>query len=165
MGRVSPDMRLEADELAGVVDLFGALTRAELADAVRELAFRRGESFDRDGHEAAVADAVDAYRLAAVDLPATASEALVVGPAAFPTLPDHGQDLPHIVDVADRPVDRETVGRQVERRLRRDAAQAVADGDDDRVQTLLDASYDLEAWAPVEVDDVRQRLTDALDGT
>ncbi|MFB6103474.1 MAG: hypothetical protein ABEJ57_00115 [Halobacteriaceae archaeon] len=159
-------MRLEADELAGVVDLFGAMARAELAEAVRELAFRRGEDFDADAHAAGVEAAVATYHLAVVDLPDTdRDESVVVGPAAFPTLPEHGQDLPHIVDIPDCTVDRAVVGRQVEERLRRDAAQAVAAEDTDRIQTLLDASYDLEAWAPVTVEDVRDRLTSALDGT
>lgn len=159
-------MRVGGDELAGVVDLFGALTREELATAVEELAFRRGVEFDADAHGAAVEDAIASYALAVVETPVVDEEtAVVVGPAAFPTLPEHGEDLPHIIDVEEREPDRAAVGRQVEQRLRREAAQAVADGDDDRIRTLLDASYDLEAWAPVEVDEVRTRLTDALEGT
>lgn len=166
VGRLSVGMRVAADELAGVVDLFGALTRSELEDAVRELAFRRGVEFQPDAHRDAVADAVASFTLAVVETPVVdAEEAVVVGPAAFATLPEHGVDLPHIVDVAERAPDRAAVGRQVEQRLRREAAQAVANGDVDRMQTLLDASYDLEAWAPVEVGEVRTRLTDALDGT
>lgn len=164
--RVSVSMRVAADELAGIVDLFGALTRSELEDAVRELAFRDGVEFRLAAHQDAVADAVDAYALAVVETSVVdAEEAVVVGPAAFPTLPEHGADLPHIIDVAERSPDQTAVGRQVEQRLRREAAQAVTDGDVERMQTLLDASYDLEAWAPVEVDEVRTRLTDALEGT
>ena len=38
----------DPDELAGVVDLFGALTPSELESALEELAFKRGESVDSD---------------------------------------------------------------------------------------------------------------------
>lgn len=160
------DMRLGADELAGVVDLFGALSRSELATAVEELAFRRGVDFAAAEHEAAVEEAVAGYHLVSVTVDTVGSgPVLVPGPTAFPTLPDHGQDLPHIVDVATRSVDRDVVGQQVEERLRHEAAQAVATGDTDRMETLLDVSYDVEAWAPVAVPDIRSRLADSLDGT
>lgn len=159
-------MRLGPDELAGVVDLFGALSQDELATVVEELAFRQGEDFDPDAHTAAVEDAVADYRLATVTLDAVDPDpVLVVGPTAFPTLPEHGQDLPHIVDITTRSVDRTQVGEQVEQRLRREAAQAVDADATDRVETLLDVTYDLEAWAPVTVEDVRTHLTTALDGT
>jgi hypothetical protein len=44
-----------------------------------------------------------------------------------------------------------------------DAARAVNAEDADRIDHLLDVSYDLEVWAPVEVDDVQARLHDALE--
>ena len=34
----------------------------------------------------------------------------------------------------------------------------MAEGDDERIDLLLDVSYDLEVWAPVDVSDVRGRL-------
>ena len=171
------------DQLAGIVDLFGAMTGAELERALDELAFRRGESADADALGDAVDDAVAAYYLVAyrpdagvdVDVDAAASpasdatetdavdpELLAVGPVAFPTLPPDAEDLPHIMDVPDRTVDRAALGRQVQERLFEDAARAVDAGDDERVEHLMDVTYDLEAWAPVEVGEVRKRLDATL---
>lgn len=152
-------MRLPPDELAGITDLFGGLTRAELAEAVEELAFRRGESFEETVHATAVENALDAYRLVQIDDPAaTADPLLAAGPTAFPTVPDHGDDLPHILDVEHRDLDRQQVGEAAERRLRAEAAQAVDDGEIERIATLLDVTYDLEVWAPVDVASVRDHL-------
>jgi uncharacterized protein YcaQ len=41
-------------------------------------------------------------------------------------------------------------------------AVAVAADDRDRAEELLDASYDLEAWAPVDAAGVRDRLDAVL---
>ncbi len=175
------------DELAGVVDLFGAVTRAELERALDELAFRQGEAADAEALRDAVEGAVEAYYLVAYRPDGDAGDAegvaggggadaadgggdaaegdpelLAVGPVAFPTLPPDAEDLPHIMDVPDRTVDHEALGRRVLERLREDAARAVDAGDDERVEHLLDVTYDLEAWAPVEVSEVRKRLDVAL---
>lgn len=151
-------MDLSADDLAGVVDIFGGLTREELDRAVEELAFKRGD----DHHPAAVADAVDdaldGYHLVALD---EDPPRLVPGPAAFPALPDGANDLPHIMDVPDRSVDREAVAAAALSKLERDAAAAVEAGDAQRAATLVDVSYDLEAWGPVDAAGVRDRLSDA----
>ncbi|PSQ36053.1 hypothetical protein BRD11_01810 [Halobacteriales archaeon SW_12_69_24] len=144
-----------------MVDLFGALRRPELAEAVSELAYRRGAVPPDAG--AAVEAALSAFVLVAV--PDEDGELLAVGPAAFPTLPEGAEDLPHILDVEPRSVDRERVGRVAEKRLRGDAARAVAAGDADRIAALRDITYDLEAWAPVELADLRGRLDEAADGT
>lgn len=165
-------MEPSGDELAGVVDLFGGLTRAELGQALVELAFRDGE----DCEPADFSDAIDAaeteYYLVAVDRTdrgptgddgtESATELLVPGPVAFPELPDHATDLPHIMDVEKRYIDRERVGEAAEERFRGDTARAVADGDEARMAELLDVSYELEAWAPVELAGARERLDDAL---
>jgi len=151
---------LTDDELAGIVDLFGALRRPELAEAVSELAYRRGTEPPDAG--AAVEAALSAFVLVAVP---EEGELLAVGPAAFPTLPEGAEDLPHILDVEPRSVDRERVGRVAERRLRGDAARAVATGDADRIAAIRDVTYDLEAWAPIELAELRGRLDDAVDGT
>jgi hypothetical protein len=149
------------DELAGVVDLFGALTREELERALDELAFKRGEATDTD----AVGDAVDAaiadYYLAPVDREGTTL--LAPGPVAFPTLPEGAEDLPHILDIPDREVDRPALVETAERRLRADAARAVDDGDADRIERLVDVSYDLETWGSTDGSDVRSRLDDAVE--
>jgi hypothetical protein len=160
------------DELAGVVDLFGALAREELRRALDELAFKRGEGADGDALVGAVDDAVERYYLVefepgsgVVDDGATPDDArlLAVGPAAFPQLPPNAEDLPHILDVGSRTVDREALGERTLDRLGREAEAAAEDGDAERAERLLDVSYDLEAWAPVEASTVRDRLDGALE--
>ncbi|MFB6111044.1 MAG: hypothetical protein ABEJ35_00745 [Halobacteriaceae archaeon] len=157
-------MRLPPDELAGITDLFGAVRPPALEQGVRELAFRRGTDFDPAAYEESVERALDGYHLVSVDLAATDGSVLTAGPTAFPRLPDGAEDLPHILDIERREVDRETVGREVEQRLRGEAARAVADGDWERATTLLDVTYDLETWAPVEIEQARKHLDAALDG-
>jgi hypothetical protein len=171
------------DDIAGVVDLFGALTRAELRRALSELAFRQGEDREPAAFEAAVESAVDSYHLVSVpgdalgddvtgaDAPGDGVEhggeagLLVAGPVAFPTLPEGGEDLPHIMDVPDRAVDREAAAAAAEKQFRADAAAAVGADDTGRVGTLLDVSYELEAWGPVDLSETRRRLDAARDGT
>ena len=164
-------MDVEPDDLAGVVDLFGALTRAELGEALAELAFKRGEDYDPDAFADDVAAAERDYYLLAVEpdavtagaVPADADEVLVVGPVAFPALPEGASDLPHIMDVAERGTDRDAVGRAAEQRFRSDAAEAVEAEDHERVAALLDVSYELEAWAPVDLSGARDRLDAATE--
>ncbi len=151
-------MDLTDDELAGIVDLFGALTRAELRTALSELAYRRGVEPPGDDR---IDAALDAYALFARDPPddaegdAAEGELVVAGPAAFPTVPDGGEDLPHIMDVPERDPDRAALGRAALDRL---AGVAESDLDDDRRAALIDLTYDVEAWAPVDAGDVRDRL-------
>jgi len=146
-------LALTPDELAGIADLFGGLTRTEFEEALAELAFRHGAdppSNDR------LDDALDGYVL--VTFEHDDGDLLVPGPTAFPTMPDGAEDLPHILDIATRDIDRAALGEAVERRFRAEAARAVADEDANLVAQLLDVSYDLEAWAPVELGAVRDRL-------
>jgi hypothetical protein len=156
-------MEFDGDDLAGVVDLFGALTRAELDRALSELDFRAGED-DPDDHGDAVRRAVGDYYLVEAS-PATVEglegPAFVAGPVAFPRLPDHATDLPHLLDVPDRTVDREALAEEVAARLRDEATAVAADGDSERAAVLLNVTYDAEAWAPLELDGVRE----TLDGT
>jgi hypothetical protein len=149
------------DELAGVTDLFGALTRNELESALSELAFKRGEAVDDDAIDDAVAAAIEGYYLVAVDR--DGETLLAPGPAAFPTLPDGAEDLPHIMDAPERDVGDEGVVEAAERRLRADAARAVDTDDAERIERLFDVSYDLETWGSTDVSDVRSRLDDALE--
>ncbi|WP_338742506.1 DUF7109 family protein [Haloplanus salilacus] len=149
------------DELAGVVDLFGALTRDELERALDELAFKRGEAADDGAVGDAVDAAIDGYYLVAVDREGTTL--LAPGPVAFPSLPEGAEDLPHILDVPNREVDPGALVDPAERRLRADAAQAADAGDADRIERLLDVSYDLETWGSTDVSDVRSRLDDAIE--
>jgi hypothetical protein len=148
------------DELAAVVDLFGALTREELSSALGELAFKRGDAVDTDAVAAAVDDALEGYYLVAVE---RADRTLLApGPAAFPSLPDGAEDLPHILDVPERDVDREALIEAAEDQLRADAAGAVEAGDAERMERLLDVTYDLETWGRVDVSDVRTHLDAAI---
>lgn len=151
-------MEPTADELAGVVDLFGALTRAELREACSELAFKRGE--DLDDVEGAIDDAEASYHLAVVERNGT--DLLVPGPAAFPELPEGATDLPHIMDVPERSVDRDRVTAAVEERFREECAVAVRSGNPDFVDRLLDVSYDLDAWG-IDVSGARERLESAAE--
>lgn len=156
-------MELTHDELAGVVDLFGALTRPELTRAGTELAFKRGAEFEDDP----IAEALAAYRLVAFEPDAEITQRdagetlLAAGPTAFPVVPEGGEDLPHILDIQERTLDRAALGRRVEERFRREAARAVEDDDRERIERLLDVSYDIEVWAPVELDGARERLAGA----
>lgn len=180
-------MDLTGDELAGIVDLFGGLTRAELHRALAELAFKAGEDRDPETFEPVVDDALRSYHLVAVTDGGSGGEdvadqsagdgsevedgdehadhqLLVPGPVAFPTLPEGATDLPHILDVDERTVDREAAGRAAESRFRAEAAGAVEAGDEDRIAALLDVSYELEAWAPVDLEAARTRLDEASRG-
>ena len=160
------------DDLAGVVDLFGWLTRAELSAALSELAFKRRAEADEAAIDAAIDLAVAEYALVPApeealvggDEPGGSAEgtALAVGPTAFPTLPDGAADLPHILDVSDREVDREPLADAVLDRLRGEAVAAIDAGDADRLATLADVTYDVEAWAPVDVGAVRERIVAEL---
>ena len=167
----APDW-LVPDALAGIVDLFGWLTPTELRRAVDELAFKRRETVEPSTVAAVVDDAVDAYVL--VSAPAAAIDEgtvpldnehplLAVGPVAFPTLPDGATDLPHILDVDPRTVTREALADAVLERLSEEAVAAITADDATRLETLADVTYDLEAWAAVDVGRVRDRIVAELD--
>lgn len=152
----------DSDDVAGIVDMFGALTHDELAAALSELAFRHGSEVDESE---AIESAIESFSLVAFTPESDDESLIAAGPNAFPMVPDGAEDLPHILDVEPRTIDREAVGREAERRLRREAAQAIDAGDRDRAMVLVDASYDLEAWAPVDLNDIRTQLEGIEDGT
>jgi hypothetical protein len=172
-------MEVSGDELAGVIDLFGELAPAELEGAIGELAFKRGE--DPPDIERAVETALENYRLVAIEAegdraastdgnyrakiertadsnPEQGDRLLVPGPTAFPVLPAGAADLPHIMEIDTREVGRERLEASVEERFRAEAAKAVLERDEERVEGLLDTSYDLEAWGTFDLGDVRARL-------
>ena len=181
------------DDLAGVVDLFEWLTREELSRALSELAFKQRAEVDDEAIAAAIDVAVAEYALVPAP-PAALSEAgtgrapeavadsddfadgadadgtrddavaLAVGPAAFPSLPADAEDLPHILDVPERDVDRELLSEAVVARLSDDAVAAIEASDAERLEVLADVTYDIEAWAPVDAGDVRERIVAELDG-
>jgi len=177
------------DDLAGVVDLFEWLTRAELSRALSELAFKQRAEVDDEAIAAAIDVAVAEYALVPAP-PAALSEAgvggdratdpadpaggtdgtdadavaLAVGPAALPSLPADAEDLPHILDVPERDVDRETLSEAVLERLSADAVAAIEAGDAERLEILADVTYDIEAWASVDAGAIRERIVAELDG-
>ena len=153
-------MEFSGDELAGVVDLFGGLTRAELGTALAELAYKRGHAYDPEGFTPEIRAATERYHLVALD--ATVGDpdepVLVPGPGAFPTLPDGAADLEHILDIDSREIGRETAKRGALDRFRRDAATAVQSGEPERIDRLFDVSYELEAWVDVDLSAERAHL-------
>lgn len=166
-------MDLTGDELAGVVDLFGGLTREQLARGLAELAFKQGEEHDPSAFEADIEQAVADYQLVELDPAELAAESaagdiereseeplLVVGPAALPALPEDASDLRHILDAPDLEIDRAIAGERAAERFRQEAATAVDEADASRVTFLVDVSYDIEAWAPVDLASERERLND-----
>ena len=146
-------MELSSDELAGLADLFGALPRPALERAISELAFRHGTAVDSAAVEDWIADAVHDYALVQVDL--EGETLLAPGPTAFPELPEGAADLPHILEVDRRTVPQEATETAVRKRL----AGAAADLEDaERAAALIDITYDAEAWAGLDLGDVRERL-------
>jgi len=153
-------MEFSGDELAGVVDLFGALTPAELSEALAELAYRQDGEYDPEVFASDIEAAVESYHLVDLDgeTAGTGESVLVAGPGAFPALPPGAEDLTHILDIDPREVDRATAGEAVLDRFREDAAAAVEAEDSERVEHLLDVSYELEAWADVDLAAEREHL-------
>lgn len=153
-------MDLDQDDLAGVLDLFGGLTSDELDRALEEMAFRAGDPEDDPGTDLLTA-AEDEFVVVEIERD-DGKTWYFPGPTAFPTVPEAAQDLPQILDLARRSIDREALGRAAVQRFRAEAARAVNEGDEDRMGALVDLSYEIEAWAPVDVSSVRDRLDDAM---
>jgi len=150
------------DELAGVVDLFGALTHVGLTAALDELAFKQGQDVDEAALRSAIEAAIEAYALVEYE-PADSTKPLVaVGPTAFRSLPPNAEDLPHILDFDRRSVDRDRLAAQVRKRLTVEAERVVDADDTARAAELLDVSYDIEAWASADTGGVRSALEPVL---
>lgn len=158
-------MEFSGDELAGVVDLFGALTPAELRNALAELAYKADGEYEPDAFVERIDDALASYHLVAVaeGVDGVDDEVLVAGPGAFPTLPPEAGDLAHMLDIEERSVDRATAGVAVLDRFRSDAAAVVDEGDPARVERLLDVSYELESWTDVDLSEERALLDRVLE--
>jgi len=158
-------MDATADELAGVVDLFGGLTRPELERALSEAAFRAdGQSVDESALETAIDDALESFALVRYERPRQDAQPLfVAGPTAFPSPPAHAEDLPHILETEHRSIDRTRVGEQTRNRYVAAVSDALEADDRERIEELLEVSYDVEAWAPIDLADERDRLADALE--
>lgn len=154
-------MDLDHDDVAGVLDLFGGLTREELDRALEELAFRAGDP-DAVPDEYPLEGALEGFAVVEFERE-DGAVLLIPGPTAYPRIPEHAEDLPRILDVDRRSIDREALGEATVERFRQEAAAAVDEGDEERVSELLDLTYDLEAWAPVDVEPLRDRLDAALE--
>lgn len=159
------------DELAGVLDIFGALTESEFRRAVNEAAFRAGRDVDDDALAGRVNAAAESFHVVRVDADAApdvvddldgTEAAYVPGPRAWPEEPAHAEDLPHIMDVERRRVDRSALARRVRQQLRASVEQAAARGDADRLHDLVDITYDVETWADVDLADTRGLADGAL---
>jgi hypothetical protein len=88
--------------------------------------------------------------------------AYVPGPRAWPEEPEGAEDLPHILDVDPRDVNRDALAARVRQQLRARIEQAAAAGDADALQDLLDVTYDVETWADVDLADTRGLADGAL---
>ncbi|WP_323674853.1 hypothetical protein [Halorubellus sp. PRR65] len=162
---------LSADELAGVLELFGALAESEFVRAVREAAFRDGREVTEDGIADRVNAAAESFHVVRVEPDAVpgvvdglgdAEAAYVAGPRAWPEEPAHGEDLPHILDVDARDVDRAALARRVRQQLRAAVEHAAARSDAERLHEVVDVTYDVEAWADVDLPDTRGLADGAL---
>jgi hypothetical protein len=158
-------MEVSGDTLAGVVDLFGGLTRTELGEALAELAYRQGNEYDQTAYASDIEAAVESYHLVELDADTSPLDGddplLLAGPLAFPTLPDNAEDLPHILDIETRDVGTDEVRTSVTEQFLSEAHEALTAGNTGRIDTLLDASYELEPWADVDLSGVRSELDDA----
>lgn len=165
------DVAYSPDELAYVLELFGALAESEFRRAVREAAFRVGRDVDADALAERVDAAADSFHVVRVEpdavplvVPALDDDeaAYVPGPRAWPTEPDGAEDLPHILDLDERAVDRDALATHVGEQLRAAVERAAARGDADRLHDVLDVTYDVEAWADVDLADTRGLADGAL---
>lgn len=172
-----------ADELAGVVDLFGGLTRTELARALAETAYRAdGQRVDEDAVDEALEMALGSFALVRYDPSADVSETgadersgssleldvesplFVAGPTAFPRTPEYAEDLPHILDIERRYLDRNQLARAARNRFEVELGTATREESTERLEELLEVSYDLETWGPIDLSAERELIGSVLDG-
>lgn len=143
------DRVLTGDVLAGITSLFGGLTRAELCEACMELLYKaEGERAAEDAIDAALERAIDEHRLLELD----DRDLLIAGPAAFPELPEFAEDLPVLLDIEEREVDRERAAGGLVESL---VEELEAGADPERQRTIAQLSYDIEAWANVDASALR----------
>ncbi len=148
-------MELSGDELAGIVDQFGALPPPELRRAISEAAFRAGADLEMETVESWIDEALGEFSLLSVEK--SGESLLVPGPRAFPEVPEPAADLTHVLDVESRSVP----GEALEMGLRNRLGEAAAHIEDpDRANELIDITYDAEAWAGIDLSDVRDRLSE-----
>ncbi|HII51652.1 MAG TPA: hypothetical protein HA321_01915, partial [Halobacteriales archaeon] len=79
-------------------------------------------------------------------------------------LPEGGEDLPHLILVGEREINREELEKGVAERLGKEVEIAIFEKDRNQIESLLDVCYDLEMWAGVDVDGIRKKLERIIDG-
>ena len=143
-------MEFTPDELAGIVGLFGALTSEELMTACQELAYRQtGQSVANATLQATIEDAETSYILVNTEI--DGRESYVVGPAAFPEIPEGGRDLPHMLDLSHCTVNRQEIAEEL---LERFLGQEI----DIERESAIELSYDLESWTNIDASDLREHV-------
>lgn len=147
-------MDISLDEIAGILQLFGGLTRSELEQAMSEVAFRLDESTPPSSW---LDDRLATAQTRGIIVRDESKDpALYVpGPAAFPTAPTGSEDLPHILDIDSRSIDREAIAAQLQDEITDEVDPSTAD---ERISTLIDLSYDIETWAGVDAEALRSTL-------
>ncbi|HIJ12474.1 MAG TPA: hypothetical protein HA275_01930 [Halobacteriales archaeon] len=147
------------DELVGAVDLFGGLSREELIGGFQDIGARMGDGVDIKGLNFRIDEAIEKYYL--VEL--VDQGLLVAGPSALPELPEGGEDLPHLILVGEREINREEVEKSVVERIGKEVEIAIFEKDRNQIESLLNVCYDLEIWAGVDVDGIRKKLERIID--
>ena len=148
------------DELVGAVDLFGGLSREELIGGFEDIGARMGGDVDINALNLRIDEAIEKYYLIEV----ADQGLLVAGPSALPELPEGGEDLPHLILVGEREINREELEKGVAERLGKEVEIAIFEKDRNQIESLLDVCYDLEMWAGVDVDGIRKKLERIIDG-
>ena len=154
MTKESHTMELDIDEIAGILGRFGGLTREELDTALEEVAFRRGEDAPpRSSIETQLTDGEQAGAIVRTEV--ADATLLVPGPAAFPVEPAGAEDLPHILDITPREIDRRLIASSLIDDIKQEITTAP---NQSRRKTLLDLSYDIEAWSGIDAASLREQL-------
>lgn len=142
------DESISNDELAGIVGMFGALTRSELKRAVTELTFK--QTGERPGDQqiaTMIKDALETWHL--VTYETGESRFLLPGPAAFPTLPPLAEDLHMMLEIEARDIERTEIAEMLLDDLENAHAEGIS------MDTLTQLSYDIEAWADIDASSLR----------
>ena len=109
------------DELVGAVDLFGGLSREELIGGFEDIGARIGGDLDINALNLRIDEAIEKYYLVEV----VEQGLLVAGPSALPELPEGGEDLPHLILVGEREINREELEKGVAERLGKEVEIAI----------------------------------------
>ena len=147
-------VELGPDQLAGITGLFGGLTRDELRESCSELVYlASGESLSQERCDSWIDDALESFHL--VESEIENGRVLISGPTAFPRVPSGAEDLPHILDIEPRSIDRDETATHLVDVLE---AEVTPDLSEDRAAELVALTYDLESWADVDAESIRDMI-------